>query len=85
MIDWAYCSISLLCFEIPLLYYYVNLGSLIICCLSPGDIYLSFSISLYSISFLTISKLFRGELSENFVILSAILLLITLPFSSAVF
>ena len=34
-----YCLTSLLFFYIPLLYY-VNLNSSIICCLSPGDIYL---------------------------------------------
>ena len=33
-------------FGIPLLYYYINLNSSIICCLSCGDIYLSFGISL---------------------------------------
>ena len=37
---------SLLFFGIPLLYYYINLNSSIICCLSFGDIYLSFGISL---------------------------------------
>ena len=33
-------------FSIPLLYYYINLNSSIVCCLSFGEIYLSFSISL---------------------------------------
>ena len=37
---------NLLFFGIPLLYYYINLNSSIICCLSFGDIYLSFGISL---------------------------------------
>ena len=37
---------NLLFFGIPLLYYYINLNSSIICCLSCGDIYLSFDISL---------------------------------------
>ena len=37
---------SFLFFDIPLLYYYVNFNSSIIYCLSRGDIYLSFGISL---------------------------------------
>ena len=37
---------NLLFFGIPLSYYYINLNSSIICCLSFGDIYLSFGISL---------------------------------------
>ena len=37
---------DLLFFGIPLLYYYINLNSSIIFCLSCGDIYLSFGISL---------------------------------------
>ena len=37
---------NLLFFGIPLLCYYINLNSSIICCLSCGDIYLSFDISL---------------------------------------
>ena len=37
---------NLLLFSIPLLYYYINLISSVICCLSCGDIYLSFGISL---------------------------------------
>ena len=35
-----------LCFGIPLLHYYINLNSSIFFCLSFGDIYLSFGISL---------------------------------------
>ena len=35
---------NLLFFGIPLLYYYINLNSSIICCLSCGDIYLSFGV-----------------------------------------
>ena len=46
-----------------------------------GDIYLSFGISLsnpvFSVSLLTVSKLFCGELVEYLVILLAILLPIT--------
>ena len=71
---------NLLFFCIPLLYYYINLNSSIICCLSCGDIYLSFDISLLA-SF--------GENSLNFfeflVILSAILLPNKSPIVSAVF
>ena len=37
---------DLLFFGIPLLYYYINLNSSIIFCVSCGDIYLSFGISL---------------------------------------
>ena len=37
---------NLLFFGIPLLCYYINLNSSIICCLSFGDKYLSFGISL---------------------------------------
>ena len=37
---------NLIFFGIPILYYYINLNSSIICCLSCGDIYLSFGISL---------------------------------------
>ena len=37
---------DLLFFGIPLLYYYINLNSSIIFCLSCGDVYLSFGISL---------------------------------------
>ena len=37
---------NLLFFGIPLLSYYINLNSSIICCLSCGGIYLSFGISL---------------------------------------
>ena len=37
---------DLLFFGIPLLYYYINLNSSIIFCLSCGDVYISFGISL---------------------------------------
>ena len=37
---------NLLFFGIPLLYFYINLNSSIIFCLSCGDIYLSFGVSL---------------------------------------
>ena len=69
-------------FGIPLLYYYINLNSSIICCLFCGDIYPSFGI------------LFEGNsLSCNFVedffvvlaILSAILSPVKSLAASAVF
>ena len=46
MADLLLCLVNLLFFDALLLYYYTNLNSSIICCLSPGDIYLSFGISL---------------------------------------
>ena len=72
-----YFLTNLLFFGIPLLYYYTNFSSSIICCLFSGDIYLSFSISN---SLLTLSKLFCEDLFkcnyfEKLVILSSILLL----------
>ena len=57
-------------FDISWLYYYINLRSSIILCLSSGDIYLSLGISL-SCSFVIVSELFWSELLETFVILSA--------------
>ena len=54
-------------FEITLLYY-VNLKSLLICCLSSGDIHLSFGVSInFSFVFmegseLSFSDLFYGNL-----------------------
>ena len=62
---------NLLFFGIPLLYYYINLNSSIICCLSFGEIYLSFGISLLT-SFDCISSL--RDFFDALVILSAILL-----------
>ena len=63
---------NFLFYHIPLLYYYINLRSSVICCLFAGDICLSFDISMSSRiffgSFVTVSKLFFGEVSENFVI-----------------
>ena len=53
MVDLMYCLTNLLFFDIPLLYY-VNLNSSITCCLSSGDIYLSFGILL--LTFLNINN-----------------------------
>ena len=72
---------DLLFFSIPSLYYYINLNSSIIFCLSCGDIYLSFGISL-----LTSCECgsFAGFF-EILVILSAIILPTRSPVASAVF
>ena len=66
----------------PLLYYYINLSSIIISSLSFGDIYLSLVISL-SCSFVIVSELFCNEV--YYVILSAILSPIKSSVASAVF
>ena len=61
-------------------YYYINLRSPIIFCLSSGEIYLSLGISS---SF--VSELFCSEVFEIPVILSAILFPMKSPVASAVF
>ena len=67
---------NLLFFDIPLLYYYINLSSSIIFCLFSGERHIFFGISLssliYSGSFVTVSELFCGEVTETFVILLSI-------------
>ena len=50
---------------IPLLYYYINLRSSIIFCLSSGDVYLPLDTSL-SCSFVTVFELFWCEVFEIF-------------------
>ena len=74
MVDSLYHIISLLFFDISLLYYYINLKSssfdlrsLIIFCLNSEGINLS-----VSISYLFFSELFFGEVFETLVILSAV-------------
>ena len=67
-----YCLTKLSFFYIPLLYY-VNLNPSIICCLSSGDIYISFGVSLL-VSF-----------CEAFVVLAASLLPIKSTVASAFF
>ena len=57
MVDLVCYLKNLLFFDIPLLYYYINLRSWIIFCLSAGDTYLSLGISL-PCSFVTVSELF---------------------------
>ena len=82
MVDLMHCLKNLLFFGMPLLYYYTNLNSSIICCLFSGDMYLSFGASDSSLA-----SLFCGFLDflETLVILSAILLPIKSPIASAVF
>ena len=77
------------CFDIPSLYYYINLRLLITWCLFSGDIYLSLGISLsspiFSSSFVTVSGLLYSKIFETFVILTRLLLPIKSPVASAVF
>ena len=88
MVDSMCCLTNLLFFDTPLLYCYNNLNSSIICCLSSGDVYLLFgaSISLLASSFLECNfvECFAEDF-ETLVILSAIVLPIKSPVSSAVF
>ena len=80
-----YCLAIFLFFDIPLLYYYTNLRSLIICCLFSEDIYLSFAISVSSLASLFCECSSLEEFLKIFVILSAISLPIKSPAASAVF
>ena len=72
---------NLLFLGIPLLYYYINLNSSIIVCLSCGDISLSFGISLLT----TRECVSLAAFFEILVILSEIKLPARSPFASAVF
>ena len=87
MADLVHCLTNLLLFDIPLLYYYINLRSSIIFCLLSRDIYLSLCISLltpvFSTYFVTVSELFCSEVLETFVISSSMLFPIKSPDSSA--
>ena len=72
---------NLLCFGILIFYYYINLNSSIIFCLSCGDIYLHFGISL-------LPAFECGSLADLFeilIILSAITLLPRSPLALAAF
>ena len=82
MVDLMHCLTNSLFFDILLLYYYTSLNSSIICSLFAGDMCLSFGASDSSLA-----SLFCGFLDflETLVILSAILLPIKSPVSSAVF
>ena len=77
--------LNLLFFGIPLLYYYINPNSSINCCLSCGDIYLSFGISLLASFGGNYLDFVEGNSVDVLVILSAILLPIKSPVASAVF
>ena len=57
MINFVYYLTNSLFFDIPLLYYYINLRSSVVFCLSTRDIDLSLDIYL-SCPFLIVSKLF---------------------------
>ena len=46
MVNLMHCLTNLLFFDITLSYYYMDLNSSIICCVSSGDICLSSGISL---------------------------------------
>ena len=76
---------NLLFLGILLLYYYINLNSSIIYCLSCGDIYLSFDISLLALFEFNSLDFFECNFVDVLVILSAILLPIRSPVTSAVF
>ena len=89
MVDLLHHFISLLFFwyAIIISWYYINLRSSIIFCLSSGDIFLSLWISLKSpilcSSFVT--ELFCGDVFGTIGFSSAISLLIKSPIASAVF
>ena len=76
---------DLLFFGIPLLYFYINLNSLIMCFLSCGDIYLSFGISLLASFECNCFDCDFEDFFEVLVILSTILLKIKSPVASTVF
>ena len=78
--------LNLLFFDILLLYFYINLNSSIIGCLSCSDIYLSFGISLLaSFECNSIRSNSFGDFFDVLVILSATVLPIKSPVASAVF
>ena len=72
-------------FGIPLLYYYINLNSAIICCLSCGDIYLSFNVSLSASFECAFEDFFECNSDEVLTILSAILFPVKSPVASPIF
>ena len=71
VVNLVICLTSLLFYDNPLLYYYINLRSSIIFCLFSGGTYLSLGTSLsnpiFSVSFVTVSELICGEVFETFV------------------
>ena len=78
MVDLVYSPTGFLFFDIPLLYYYINLRSSIVCCVFWGDIYLSLGVSI------SLTELLCGKLFEAFVILLENILPIGSPVASAV-
>ena len=58
MFNLVYYQTNLFIFDTLLLYYYINLKSSLILCLSSGDIYLSLCVSLLSSSLVTVPELF---------------------------
>ena len=76
-------------FDILVSYYYINLKSLIICCLFSRGVYISLGISLscsiFSVSFATVPEMFCVEVLETFVVLSATLSQVKSPIASGVF
>ena len=63
----VYCLTNLLLFNIPLLYWYINLNPSIICCPFSGYKYLSFGISISSLASLFCNSV--EDFFEVFVIL----------------
>ena len=84
MIDLVYCLKNLLFFDIPLLYYHINLRSSITFSLSSEDIHASLGIYL-SCLFVIVSESFCREVLDAFVILLAVLLPIKLQIAPATF
>ena len=84
MVDLMHFLANILLFDIPLLYYYTNLNSSIICFFYSGDIYFSFGTSISLLTSLLCGCNFFGDF-ETLVISSAMLLSIKLPVASAVF
>ena len=89
MVDLMYCLTNSLFFDIPLLYYYINLRSLIMSCLFwryiSSFLVFHYQIYIFSVSISTVSELFFNELLDVFLVLLAILLPVKSPVASAVF
>ena len=83
MVDLLYYLITLMLFDISLLYYQMNLRSSTIFCHVPGGLYLSTGITLACLV-LTVPELFYDENLEIFFILLETLLPIKLPVASAI-
>ena len=80
---WCIILTIYLFFDIPLLYYYISLRSLIIFNPFSGDTYLCLGVFLprliFSVSFVTVSKLFCGKIIRTLFILPVIVLPIESP------